>query len=118
MGGNKMNSELQKKLEKLNIPTDYFSLLDWFEKRGIIIFLNKRVIGKDYCWKATVEITYIWTNNHDVDWWYIYNLNYTKRCKGEKRQDAIDKMVDELLNIIPIKYLENYENSPLYSKIQ
>lgn len=104
-----MNAELQKKLEELNISTDYFSLLDWFEEKGILIFLNKRVIGKDYCWKATVEITPIWKDNHDIDWWAVHNLNLPNRCKGENRQDAIDKMVDELLNIIPIKFLEDYE---------
>lgn len=101
-----MNGELQKKLEELNIPTDYFSLLNWFEERGIIILLNKRVIGKDYCWKATVEITYVWKDNHDIDWWSVHNLNLPNRCKGNNRQDAIDKMVDELLNIIPMKFLE------------
>lgn len=118
MEGNKMNSELQKKLEELNIPTDYFSLLDWFEERGIIILLNKKVIGKDYCWKATVEITPLWKDNNDINWWSIYNLNISNYCNGNKRQDAIDKMINELLNIIPIKYLENYENSSLCSKIQ
>ena len=104
-----MNSKLQKKLEELNIPTDYFSLLDWFEERGIIIFLKKKVVKEKYCWLATVDITPVWKDNHDIDWWSVYNLNYTKRCRGNKRQDAIDKMVDELLNIIPMKFLKNNE---------
>ena len=104
-----MIAELQKKLEELNIPTDYFSLLDWFEKRGLLIFLVKKVNKNDYLWKAIIEINPRWKDNHDINWWNIHNLNIPNRCNGENRQDAIDEMVKELLNIIPMKFLEDYE---------
>lgn len=98
-----MIAELQKKLEELNIPTDYSSLLDWFEKRDIIILTNW---SGD--WIAKVYFLSNWTNNRELNWYHMYNLS-GKPTKSDTRWEAIDKLVLGILNEVPMKFLKDYE---------
>lgn len=95
-----MNAELQKKLEELNIPTDYSSLLDWFEEREIIIFTQW-----DGNWTAEVYFLTRWTNNRELNWYQIYGLK-GKPTKSKTRWEAIDKLILGILKEIPMKFLE------------
>lgn len=94
-----MNVELQKRLKELHIPTDYPSLLDWFEERGIIIIADWK--GK---WIAKVYFLSNWNDNHEIDWYNIMKLN-EKKYISENRWDVIDYFVDGLLKEISTKFL-------------
>lgn len=95
-----MNEQLKEQLIQLGIPTDYPSLLDWFEERGIIILTEWK--GK---WVAKVYFSYIWNDNHEIDWYNIMRLN-EKKYITESRWEAIDYFVEGILKEIPIKFLE------------
>ena len=94
-----MIAELQKKLEELNIPTDYPSLLDWLEKRSIVILTDWE--GE---WVSKAYFLSIWNNNHELDWYNIVNLD--KKYRTKTRWEAIDRLILGILNEVPMKFLE------------